>query len=194
MNFPFLAIVTILGMVGGTLAMLEAGRRLGVRRMARDPEGARAGTGAIDGAVFGLMGLLIAFTFSGAGARFDTRRAMIVEEANSIGTAWLRLDLLPAAAQPPLRGLFRQYFDARLAAFRKVPNITAMREELARAAVLQNHIWAQAVAACRDDGSQPTTMLLFPHLTKLFDFAPRRLIGFETPPPMIIYAMLGMLL
>ena len=194
MNFSFVALLTVLGMIGGTLVMLEIGRRLGVLQMARDPEVAKANTGAIEGAVFGLMGLLIAFTFSGAGSRFDTRRAMIVEEANSIGTAWLRLDLLPAAAQPPLRGLFRQYFDARLAAFRKVPNITAMREELARAAVLQNHIWAQAVAACRDDGSQPTTMLLLPALNQMFDVATSRTIGVQMHPPMIIYAMLGMLL
>jgi len=72
-----------------------------------DPEAIKSGSGAIEGAVFGLMGLLIAFTFFGAAARFDTRRAMVIEEANNIGTAWLRLDLLPVSAQPPLREKFR---------------------------------------------------------------------------------------
>jgi hypothetical protein len=47
----------------------------------------------VEGAVFGLLGLLIAFTFSGAASRFDDRRALIVEEANDIGTAWLRVAL-----------------------------------------------------------------------------------------------------
>ena len=56
------------------------------------------GVGVIDGAVFALPGLLLAFTFSGAAARFDTRRHLIVEEANAIGTAYLRLDLLPPDA------------------------------------------------------------------------------------------------
>jgi len=65
-----------------------------------DAEGARAGTGTIEGAVFALLGLLIAFTFSGAAARFEDRRALIIEETNDIGTAYLRLDLLPASAQP----------------------------------------------------------------------------------------------
>jgi len=174
--------------------MLEVGRRLGVRRLARDPEGAKAGTGAIDGAVFGLMGLLIAFTFSGAAARFDARRTMMVEEANAIGTAWLRLDLLPTAAQPPLRDKFRQYLDARLAAFRKIPDFAAVKAELDRATALQSEIWTQAIAACRDSGSQPATMLLLPALNQMFDVAASRTTGIFMHPPMIIYVMLGMLL
>jgi len=56
--------------------------------------------GAVESAVFGLMGLLIAFTFSGAAGRFDDRRHLVRQEANAIGTAWLRIDLVPAEAQP----------------------------------------------------------------------------------------------
>ena len=48
--------------------------RIGVQRIAKEPEEAQAGVGAVEGAVFGLFGLLIAFTFSGAASRFDTRR------------------------------------------------------------------------------------------------------------------------
>jgi len=194
MNFPFTGLLTILGMVAGTLCMLELGRRLGLRRLARDPEGAKAGTGAIDGAVFGLLGLLIAFTFSGAASRFDTRRQMIVEEANAIGTAWLRLDLLPAAAQSPLREKFRQYVDARLAVFRKIPEVAAAKAEYARANALQSGIWAEAVASCCDSGSQPATMLLLPALNQMFDTATSRTAGVLQHPPMIIYLMLGLLL
>lgn len=194
MNFSFIALLTILGMVAGTLGMLELGRRLGVRRLARDPEGAKAGSGAIDGAVFGLLGLLIAFTFSGAAARFDTRRQMIVAEANAIGTAWLRLALLPAAAQPPLREKFREYLDARLAVFQKIPDMAAVRTELTRAGALQNDIWTQAVVACRDSGSQPATMLLLPALNEMFDMATSRTAGAIQHPPMIVYCMLGLLL
>jgi len=194
MKFSLLALLVIFGMVAGTLCMLEAGRRIGARRRGRDSEGAKASTGAIDGAVFGLLGLLIAFTFSGAGTRFDARRQMIVEEANAIGTAWLRLDLLPAAAQPALREKFRQYLDARLAAFHRLPDLPAAKVELARAAALQNDIWTQAVAACRDSGSQPAMMLLVPALNQMFDAATSRVAGSQMHPPAIIYAMLGLLL
>ena len=91
--------------------------------MAGDPVGARAGAGVVDGAVFGLLGLLVAFTFSGAATRFDARRQLVVEEANAIGAAYLRLDVLPAAAQPALRARFREYLDSRLAAYRAVPDM-----------------------------------------------------------------------
>src|SRR5499426_120246 len=133
----------------GMLVLFEVGRRLGQRRMARDPDGAREGFAPIDGAVFGLLGLLIAFTFSGAASRFDTRRELIVEEANDIGTAYLRLDLLPAPAQPALRDLFRRYTDSRLETYRKLPDLAAAEAELARSTALQGEIWTQAVAACR---------------------------------------------
>ncbi len=67
----------------------------------------------MEGALFGLLGLLIAFTFSGAAGRFQSRRELITSETNTIGTAWLRLDLLPAAVQPSARESMRQYVDAR---------------------------------------------------------------------------------
>src|SRR6476620_4829390 len=104
------------------LCMVELGRRLGCRHRMKEPDGSVAGLGAIEGAVFGLMGLLIAFTFSGAASRFEARRALILQETNAIGTAYLRLDLLPASAQPKLREDFRRYLDARIAAFRSLPD------------------------------------------------------------------------
>src|SRR4051812_21510044 len=109
MNLMLLGILAVLVILAGTWFLLEIGRRYGARRLAEDPEGAKSGAGAIDAAVFGLMGLLIAFTFSGAASRFDARRTQIVDEANCIGTAWLRVDLLPAGVQPLMREKFRQY-------------------------------------------------------------------------------------
>jgi hypothetical protein len=186
-------ILIVLFMVGGMLGLLEFGRRLGARRRARDPEGAKAGAGAVDGAVFGLMGLLIAFTFSGAAERFDARRLSAVAEANAIGTAWLRLDLLPAAAQPPLRGRFRSYLDARLGAFRQLPNIASAKSHLDRAAALQVEIWTRAVAACRDADSTSTTTLLLPALNEMFDATTSHTMGARMHPPALIYVMLALL-
>jgi hypothetical protein len=68
------------------------------------------------------MGLLIAFTFYGAETRFETRRSLIVDEANAIATAYLRLDLLPEDAQPELRENFREYVKSRLAIYQKIPD------------------------------------------------------------------------
>ena len=76
------------------IVMLLFGRRL------RDKHSNAITSTPTEGAVFALFGLLLAFTFSGAVARLDDHRKFIVEEANDIGTAYLRLDLLPAGAQP----------------------------------------------------------------------------------------------
>jgi len=179
-------------LAAGMLVLFEVGRRLGRRRRARDPEGAREGFAPIDGAIFGLLGLLIAFTFSGAASRFDTRRELIVEEANDIGTAYLRLDLLPAAAQPPLRDLFRRYTDSRLETYRKLPDLAAAEAELARSVALQNDIWAQAVTACRQ-AEPPVSMLLLPALNTMIDITTTRTMAAYTHPPMVVWAMLALL-
>ena len=77
------------------LAAMLFGVATGRRRRKELGETAELGTSAADGAVYALLGLLIAFTFSGAASRFDERRGLIVEEANSIGTAWLRAPPVP---------------------------------------------------------------------------------------------------
>src|SRR6185436_11106468 len=100
-----LALVLFLAM----LALIEVGRRLGVSRLARDPDGLAKGIGASEGAIFGLLGLIIAFTFSGAASRFESRRQLITEEVNDIGTAYLRIDVVPEQVRPELRDLFRRY-------------------------------------------------------------------------------------
>ena len=125
LHYALLGLLLAAGVFVGMLLLLEVGRRIGRWRAARDPDAPRAEVGAMDGAVFALLGLLIAFTFSGAASRWDTRRQLLVEEANAISTAYLRLDVLPPDAQPALREQFRQYVDARLAAYRSLPDVAA---------------------------------------------------------------------
>jgi len=192
MSKDIISLLFATGLFVGMLLLLEAGRQIGRRRQGREEEGARAGLGAVDGAVFALMGLLIAFTFSGAATRFDMRRQLIVDEANAIGTAWLRLDLLPAAAQPELRELFRRYLDARLAVYAKVPDMTAAQAELAQANALQGEIWARATVACRESAN-PLTAQLIPALNEMFDIAATRTASANIHPPAIIFVMLGVL-
>src|SRR5262245_10252251 len=67
-----------------------------------------------EAAVYGMLGLLFAFTFYGAAVRFDARRNLVVEETNAIGTAYLRLDLLSDAARQKAQNTLKTYLDARL--------------------------------------------------------------------------------
>ncbi|MCE5268614.1 MAG: hypothetical protein LLG00_12080 [Planctomycetaceae bacterium] len=173
------------------LVLLEVGRRMGERQIAKSADGGRVGFGAVEGAVFGLLGLLIAFTFSGAAARFDSRRQLIIEETNAIGTAYLRLDLLPAGAQPELRDCFRRYVDSRLAVYRRLPDIKAAKRDLAGMKVLQGEIWTKAVAACREGGSHSAALLLLPALNQMIDITSTRTMVAEIHPPAIVFAMLA---
>jgi hypothetical protein len=193
MRFQFGSWFIPIGLFVGMLVLLEAGRRIGLRRRSRDLEGARAGLGAVEGAIFGLMGLLIAFAFSGASARFDARRGLIVQEANAIGTAWLRLDLLPPASQPALRQSFRRYLDTRIEVFQKISNEAEARAALARGEASQAEIWASAVRACNDSGSPATTALLLPALNDMFDIASMRTVAVQTHPSPVIFVMLMVL-
>lgn len=180
-----------LGLFLGMLLFLEIGRRAGIRRLRDDSSGEAEGIGAVDGAVFAVLGLLIAFTFSGAASRFDSRRQLIVEETNDIGTAYLRLDLLSTEAQPGLREKFRQYVDTRLEVYRKLPDIAAAKEELAKANRLQVEIWRQSVAASRVQGaSAAAPMLLLPALNAMIDITTTRTMAGQMHPPMIIFALL----
>jgi hypothetical protein len=174
----------------GTLGCLKIGRTIG-RRALGSAEKAPTGLGTVEGVAFALLGLLLAFTFSGAESRFEARRALIVEEANDIGTAWLRLDLLSKEAQPRLRESFRKYVDARLAIYRALPDAGAARAEMDRATALQNEIWQGAVEATRDGGAP--AMLLLPALNAMIDITTTRTVALTTHPPPIIYGMLGVL-
>ena len=108
-----------LAVLVGMLAMLDLGRRIGLRLLERDPEAGKGGLGPLEGSVLGLLGLLVAFTFAGAAGRYDSRRDLVVQEANAIGDAWARLDTLPPELQPPLRDGLRRYLAARLETYGK---------------------------------------------------------------------------
>ncbi len=185
-NFSIFAVLLLVGM----FAALEVGRRLGKRRLARDPEGARTGLGTLEGALFGLLGLLVAFTFNGAASRFDYRRDLIVQEANAVGTAWLRLDMLPEAARNKLREQVRNYLDARLEIYRKLPDLVAARVALEKSNQLQAEIWKNATAACHTDEARGFAVLILPALNEMFDITTTRTAAAQLHPPAIIFAML----
>jgi len=115
----------------------------------------------------------------------------VVEEANAVGTAWLRMDLVPAPAQPKLREAMRAYVDSRIATYRALPDVGAARAELARSQALQGEIWSQAVRALRDEkagvGAQ---LLVLRALNDMFNYTTTRSAASLIHPPAIIYWML----
>lgn len=172
------------------LVCIEIGRRFGLQRKKQGLEPGKSGTGAVDAAVFGLLGLLIAFTFSGAASRFDARRMQIVNEANAIGTAYLRVDLLPADQQPEMRELFRAYADERLAIYRAIPDMEKVRSHQVSAMAQQDKLWKSGVAACAKAPTPAVMSLFVPAMNEMFDLATLRTAAADLHVPPIVIIML----
>jgi hypothetical protein len=179
------ALAIIAALFVAILLFVETGRRLGVGRKTE-------GLAAIERAVFGLMALLLAFTFSSAAVRFEIRRTMIVEEVNAINTAFLQIDLLPDAAQPDLREKLRRYVDARLEIYRDLREAETATSDVARVKVLRHEIWAAAVAACRE--SPQTTRSVLPAFSAMFAIGTTRTIGLQTHQHTVVFAMLAVVM
>jgi hypothetical protein len=174
MNITYLLLDFGLILFPLTLLFLEFGWRLGRRRLAVDPKGARAGAGAVEGAVFALFGLIIAFTFTSAATRYETRRNLIVDHTNAIGTAWLRLDLLPAETQQALRKDFRDYVDGIIKIHGQVRDIKAVEQTKIHLLGLQDEIWKLAEKAVSADSRPQIATLVLPALNEMFDLGASR--------------------
>lgn len=173
--------------------MVEIGRRLGTRRLRRNPESANEGIGAVEGALFGLLGLLLAFTFGGAAARFDNRRTLITNEANAIGTALKRLDRLPESHRAELRGLFKEYIETCVGFHRSQLPVFALREVFSRSNEIEDRIWERAIEGCKKTSDRTTDLLVLPALNEMFDNATIRRMSIVTHPPLVIFGLLFVL-
>jgi len=184
-------VFTALFIVGLLMACIEFGRRI---RLRRREEKWSSGLGVIDGAVFGLMALLLGFSFSGAVSRFDARRELIVQETDAIDTAWLRADLLPEAAQPQIRNDFRAYLDARLGFYKNLGLDRAKAlDELALSEKLQTKIWTESIAATKQASSPAVLTLVVGSLNEMFDITTARTVALQTHPPLPMYITLVLL-
>ena len=190
MNPTQWSIVISIGLFVGILACLEIGYRIGRHSSEQYSGAAHEGIGVIEAAVFALLGLLLGFSFAGGTSRLDTKRQLVVQEANAIGTAYLRLDELPLNQQPEMRRLFREYLDARLSVYEKLPDLKAVEQELARAASLQQEIWSRAVSGSRTDRTQNSARLLLPALNEMIDISTTRTIAMHTQLPALIFTLL----
>jgi hypothetical protein len=193
MNHPAVILFWCVGLFGGVLLVSGFAYRLG-RRKPHLAEASSESAAAVIGALFALLGLLLAFTFSGAYSRFDARRQLIVQEVNAIGTAYLRLDLLPQEAQKSLREAFREYTNSRAAFYEKLSQTRqVVVDELNRTAKLQETIWSKAVKASSGADNQSARMLLIPALNEMIDIVTTRTVAIQTHPPALIFATLALI-
>jgi hypothetical protein len=179
-------VVVTLALFIGLIACLEAGYRLGAKRVKTIPN-AFDGFGAIEGAVFGIFALLLSLSFFGAASRLDTRRQLLVNEANAITSAYKRVDLLPDATQSEVRRLFREYLDERIR-ISESSNEGQALSQMPKAVKLQQEIWARAISATKEGA--PGTPLLLLALNQMTEIASARAIAVQTHSPALVFYFL----
>jgi hypothetical protein len=175
---------------GLTWLALECGYRLGGWRHARVAEEKEAPVGAMVAAILGLLAFMLAFTFSMAATRFDQRRQIVLEEANTIGTAYLRTRLLPEPHRSEAAKLLRQYVDLRLPDLSKGDVSETIAGVIKRSEELHEQLWSQAVAAAEKKPT-PITSLFINALNEMIDLhAQRVLIATRNRIPFSIWVLL----
>jgi hypothetical protein len=146
--------------------------------------------GAAQSAVAAILGLLLAFTFSMAVSRFETRKLAVVDEANAIGTAYLRASLLPEAQRTQVEADFGRYVDVRLQLARPDWFTDAGASLRQEATSLQRDLWAAGVAAAQLDQRAVTTGLYVQAVNEFIDSAGRRDAGLRNHVPESVLFMI----
>ena len=152
------------------LLSVEGGYRLGRYRRARSEDEKEAPVGAMVASMLGLLAFVLAFTFGLAAQRFDTRRQVLLDEANAIGTTYLRAAMLPER-QDEIRALLRRYVDARLEAVGS-GNIA---EGIRVSESLQTALWADAVDLALKNPNSIVVGLFVQSLNEVIDLHAKRI-------------------
>ncbi len=183
-------LVSFTGLIVLTLGFLEIGRLISVHAIKSGLKTQTSGAGSVETIVFGLLGLLIAFTFSGAESRLEYRRQLIINAANSISTAYTRSDLLSSDAQPKMRNLLKEYTVIRTNVYQGQENLSSKNSLMDDSDRLQKQIWQLAVTDCQKSETRTCDMLLLPALSDVFSVATLRQAALLNHPPTEVYILL----
>jgi hypothetical protein len=169
------------------LLAIEAGYWLGWSRCRYSEDEKEAPVGAIVGATLGLLAFVLAFSFGLAATRFDARRQMVVEEANAIGTTYLRAGLLPDGRSVKIRQSLREYVDARL----EVIQTGDIEQVFRRTEELHRELWNEAEAVGQQHPDSIVVGLFIQALNETIDVhAKRVLVGLQNRLPGVLWATL----
>jgi len=176
------------------LAGIEVGSLLGRRvKQAAVDDDSKTHINSTQASTLGILGLLLAFTFSLALQRFDTRSDAMVDEANAIGTAYLRAQMLPQPYRDEARALMRDYVDVRI----KTDGISAVIDDerealMAQAGALQNAIWDAARRAAEANPAPVPAGMFVQATNELIDSFGRRGAAIDRHvPEVVLYLLLG---
>jgi len=144
----------------------------------------------LQAASLGLLALLLGFTFSMALTRFDIRKQLVLDEANAIGTTYLRAQLLPDPARKEVSDLLHHYVDVRLEFYQagidqgKLQKVDEDTEKLHRA------LWSYAITTGGQDPRAIPTGLFIQSLNEVIDLHSKRMTAMENHVPESVFVLL----
>lgn len=169
------------------LLAFEGGILLGKRHRPISEKEDRSPIGSIVAAMLGLLALLLAFAFSIAASKFDDRRALILDEANAIGTTYLRAGYLPQPYKTQIRSLLKEYTSIRIEALK--PGMLA--QGLKHSEELQEQLWQQAEIIAGENPHSFIVGMFIQSLNEVIDLHAKRVsIGIRIRIPLIIWGTL----
>lgn len=189
MDTPFARLILPIAIIIALLFSVEAGFRIGKRRMLASPADQKIETGSIQGAMLGLLGLLLGFSFAGASARFIERQDLISREANAIGTAYRRAELLDEPHSNDLRATLLAYLSHRVEMSRSLGSAVSSQDARS-VATDHDRIWAAANAGVT---AKPVAMnMVVAAVNDVLDLHDYRVAAGRKHLPGLVLALLGM--
>ena len=141
-------------------------------------------------ALIALLFFLLAFTFGMSGDRYDSRRKIVIEEANNIGTAILRSDLYPDSTRTLFRKDFKQYVETRISYYQAGADVNRILKADSLSQVISSKLWKRASQLSRDPANLAATQQMIPALNAMIDVTTSRLAGEKAKVPQSILVML----
>jgi hypothetical protein len=182
-------LVVFLIVLSMMLLFAELGFRLGLRLHAKKDAARKVQIGGVQGAVLGLLGLLLGFTFAMAVEWYDTRRGLVLKEANAVGTAYLRTSLLPEAHQAAVKDLLRRYVDLRLKYAPLVDDPASLAELLRSTRDIQTELWKHASDVAKEAPNDITATFI-EGLNDLIDIDAERIAAMRGAIPSGVWLLL----
>jgi len=176
------------------LIMSEWGYRLGCWWQKHTPDEKEGPTAVIVGSLLALMGFLLAITMGMASDRFDARRELVLLEANSVGTTYLRAGYLPEPASSEIRGLIREYVPLRIV---DTVDIADLQMRMARSVEIHSELWSIAENLARTMPESDVLVLFIESLNETFDLHEKRItvaIYGRVPETVVFLLFLGSIL
>lgn len=175
-------VALVLAALASFLAVIEICFRMGRRRTTAEAP-LRAHVSALQAALLGLLALMLGFAFAMAVSRFDTRKALVLEESNAIGTTYLRARLLPEPQRQELKQLLHSYVDARLAFYDAGTDRVRLGAANTAAAQLSERLWSVAAGLAEKDPRSVPLGLFVRSLNDVIDLHEKRLQALENHVP-----------